>query len=69
LPRLSEPTLFPSLDIESAVSSLDRLGWAPGLTLPPQYVDDILKYVADSPEAVLHDTHEKSEALRRSVFD
>jgi len=58
LPKLSEPTLFPSLDIESAVSSLDRLGWAPGL-----------KYVADSPEAVLHDTHEKSEALRRIVFD
>lgn len=69
LPKLSEPTLFPSLDIESAVSSLNRLGWAPGLTLPPQYVDDILKYVADSPEAVLHDTHEKSEALRRIVFD
>jgi hypothetical protein len=66
LPKLSEPTLFPSLDIESAVSSLNRLGWAPGLTLPPQYVDDILKYVAASPEAV---THEKSEALRRIVFD
>ena len=69
LPEVHEPTMFPSLNIEDAVASLHRLGWAPGLNVPAEYIDDALKHAAGPPDTMLFDPHLQSASIRRIAFD